>query len=79
MKATFKQVQDAAKRFLNKADELNELVSAYIDGSHDPKAEKAYLEVRRLDADFIRLINSYYDEGWKPGLNYELAESVLYE
>ncbi|WP_415959236.1 hypothetical protein [Paraprevotella xylaniphila] len=78
MKATFKQVQEAAKIFLDKADELNELVSAYIDGSNDPKAEKAYFEVRELDADFIRLINSYYHEGWKPGLNYELAESVIY-
>ena len=35
--ATRKEMQMRAKAFLRKADELNELVSAYIDGSQKQK------------------------------------------
>ena len=75
---TIEQLKESAKKFLEIADELNEKVSAYFDGSDSKEAEKAYWEVREADKTFIDNLNSYYPgNGYKYGLNYELAESFL--
>lgn len=73
----FKYLQRLAKRFLNAADELHEKVSNYIDGSNDAEDEEAYNTIKELEADFLKLYNNYYDDNITPGLNYEVAESVL--
>lgn len=70
-------VKAAAAEFLKIADELNEMVSAYIDGSDSKDAETAYLKVREADRKFIDAANAFYGEGWTYGLNYELAESFI--
>lgn len=74
---TIEKVKAAAKEFLSIADELNEKVSAYIDGSDSKDAEEAYRMVREADRKFIDAANAYYGEGWTYGLNYELAESFI--
>lgn len=74
---TLENVKAAAIEFLNIADELNEKVSAYIDGSNDKDAEDAYWTVREADKKFIDAANSLYDEGWTYGLNYDLAELFI--
>lgn len=77
IKSTLEQVREYAERFLKVADELEELVSAYIDGSDDSKCEMAYIEVKNAEAEFLTYYNAYYDDNIKPALNYEVAESVL--
>lgn len=75
---TIEQLKESAKRFLEIADELNEKVSAYINGSNKKDVEQAYWTVREADKKFIDNLNSYYPgEGYEYGLNYELAESFL--
>lgn len=75
---TIEQLKESAKRFLEIADELNEKVSAYINGSNKKDAEQAYWTVREADKKFIDNLNLYYPgEGYEYGLNYELAESFL--
>ena len=73
----FKELQRLAKRFLNAADELHEKVSNYIDGSNDAEDEEAYNAIKEFETDFLKLYNNYYDDNITPGLNYEVAESVL--
>ena len=72
-----KEMQRLAKRFLNIADKLNEKVSNYLDGSDSYVDYKAYTEVKNAEADFLAIYNQIYEEGVKPALNYEIAESVL--
>lgn len=72
-----KEMQRLAKRFLNIADKLNEKVSNYLDGSDSYEDYKAYIEVKNAEADFLAIYNQIYEEGIKPDLNYEIAESVL--
>ena len=75
---TLETLKVSAKNFLAIADEKNVLVSAYIDGSDSKEAEEAYWAVREADKKFIDNLNSYYPgEGYKYGLNYELAESFI--
>lgn len=75
---TLETLKASAKNFLAIADEKNVLVSAYIDGSDSKEAEEAYWAVREADKKFIDNLNSYYPgEGYKYGLNYELAESFI--
>lgn len=76
--ATRSAMIDAARAFLVLADELNEEVSAYIDGSNKPEAEAAYIAVKESEANFLKYYCAYWDEPrLYPCLNYELAESVL--
>ena len=70
-------IKSLAAKFLAIADELNEKVSAYIDGSNAREAEDAYYKVLEAEREFTNAANAYYGEGWKPCLNYELAESFL--
>lgn len=77
MKANLEQVKEAARNFLAIADELNEKVSRYFDGSINKDDEKAYWKVREADKNFIDKLNSYYDDSYQYGLNYELAESFV--
>lgn len=77
MKATIEQVRSAAKNFLAVADELNEKVSRWINGSIDKEDENAYWRVREEDKKFVDAVNSCYDEAYTYGLNYELAESFI--
>lgn len=72
---TLENVKTLAKSFLAIADELNEKVSAYFDGSDKKEDENAYWKVREADKNFIDAVNEYYDDNYKYGLNYELAES----
>lgn len=72
-----KEMQRLAKRFLNIADKLNEKVSNYLYGSDSYVDYKAYTEVKNAEADFLAIYNQIYEEGIKPALNYEIAESVL--
>ena len=72
-----KEMQRLAKRFLNIADKLNEKVSNYLDGSGSYEDYKAYTEVKNAEADFPAIYNQIYEEGIKPALNYEIAESIL--
>lgn len=75
---TKEELKKAAQSFLNIADELNEKVSRYFDGSDKKEDEDAYWTVREADKKFIDALNSYYPgEGYEYGLNYELAESCL--
>ena len=75
--ATLENVKELAKSFLAIADELNEKVSAYIDGSDKDEDANAYWIVREADKKFIDAVNEYYEESYKCGLNYELAESFI--
>lgn len=76
--ATLFDIKRAAEEFLNLADELNERVSAYIDGSTKKADEEAYWKAREADKKFVDMVNSAYEENWTYGLNYELAESFIY-
>lgn len=61
-------------------NELNEEVSAFIDGSNDPKAESAYIAVKDKEDNFIKYFSAYWGEPKRcPCLDYELAESTLPE
>lgn len=74
----YESMKSAAKYFLDMADELNEQVSAFIDGSDAPDAENAYVAVINAERIFCELYGEYYQEpAPRPSLNYELAESVL--
>lgn len=74
----YESMKSAAINFLNIADELNEQVSAFIDGSSDPEAENAYIAVIDAEIQFCKLYGKYYCEPMpQPSLNYELAESCL--
>lgn len=77
MNANLEQVKEAARNFLAIADELNENVSRYLDGSINKDDKKAYWKVREADKTFIDVLNSYYDDSYEYGLNYELAESFV--
>ncbi len=78
--ATRSAMIDAARAFLVLADELNEQVSAYIDGSDKPEADAAYNAVKDAEAVFLRCYCAYWDEPRRrPCLGYELAESSLPE
>ncbi len=77
MKANLNQVKEAAKKFIEIADELNEKVSRYFNGSESKDDENAYWAVREADKKFIDALNSYYEESYEYGLNYELAESFI--
>lgn len=74
---TKERLQELARQFLDKADKLNELVSAYLDGSNEKNAVRAYCTVREYDKRFIDALNEYWNEHWQYGLNYELAEWTL--
>ena len=78
MNAEFTNLQTLAIKFLAIADELNEKVSAYFDGSDSKEDEEAYWTVREADKNFTDAYNKYYDDRVRYGLNYELAESVIY-
>lgn len=71
------KTKELAARFLEIADELNEAVSRYIDGSNDPADARAYQIVRDADRAFIDAIREDYGERYEYGLNYELAESFI--
>lgn len=71
-------IKSLAAKFLAIADELNEKVSAYLNGSTAKEAEEAYEKVIATEVEFTKAANAYYGESWKPCLNYELAESFLY-
>lgn len=73
--ATLENVKELAKSFLAIADELNEKVSAYFDGSDKAEDANAYWTVREADKKFVDAVNEYYEDSYKYGLNYELAES----
>lgn len=78
--ATRAAMIDAARAFLVLADELNEEVSAYIDGSDTPEAEAAYNAVKDAEAVFLKYYCAYWGEPRRrPCLGYELAESSLPE
>lgn len=78
--ATRAAMIDAARAFLVLADNLNEEVSAYIDGSNNPEAETAYIAVKDAEAVFLRYYCAYWDEPRRrPCLGYELSESSLPE
>ena len=73
----FIEVQKRAEQFLKIADELHDLVSAYIDGSYEKAAEDAHEKVMENERYFLDAYNEYYDENNDACLNYELAEYVL--
>lgn len=78
--ATRAAMIDAARAFLVLADELNEEVSAYVDGSSKPEAEAAYIAVKESEAKFLKYYCAYWDEPKRrPCLGYELAEFTLPE
>lgn len=74
---TIETLRTLAANFLALADELNEKVSAYIDGSNAKEDEDAYWAVREADKKFVDAMNDYEGEHYEYGLNYELAESYL--
>lgn len=75
---TIETIRTLAANFLALADELNEKVSAYINGSNAKEDEDAYWAVREADKKFVDAMNDYYEgERYEYGLNYELAESYL--
>ncbi len=71
------KVARLAKNFLSLADELNEKVSRYFDGSNASEDVRAYEMVREADRKFVDGLNDLWDEHYQYGLNYELAESFL--
>lgn len=79
--ATLEQVRAKATEFLAIADELNEKVSAYIDGSDASEDENAYIKVKELSIEFGKIYCEYYDEPFcndlREGFNYELAEAII--
>ena len=71
-------LKEAARNFLKVADELNELVSAYLDGDDSRESEDAYLKVLDAERPFCKLWGECWGEpAPRPSLNYELAESIL--
>ena len=76
-KTDITELKRLAKTFLDTADQLNEMVSNYFDGSSDEEDEKAYNTVIASERIFLKAYNEYYNETIKIGLNYELAESLI--
>lgn len=72
------KVARLAKKFLSIADELNEKVSRYFDGSNASEDVRAYEMVREADKKFVDALNELWGERYRYGLNYELAEYFLY-
>lgn len=72
------KVARLAKKFLSIADELNEKVSRYFDGSNASEDVRAYEMVREADKKFVDALNELWGERYQYGLNYELAECFLY-
>lgn len=72
------KVARLAKKFLSIADELNEKVSRYFDGSNASEDVRAYEIVREADKKFVDALNELWGERYQYGLNYELAECFLY-
>ena len=77
MKPTIEQLKTTAAAFLQIADELNEQVSDYINGSNLPENIEAYHTVKDYEIRFLDVYNAYWGENHHPALNYELAESCL--
>lgn len=73
---TIETLRTLAENFLTLADELNDKVTAYINGSNAKEDADAYWAVREADKTFTRAYNSYFEENNEPCLNYELAQSV---
>lgn len=72
------EVKEAARAFLKTADELNERVSNYLNGSDNQDDVDAYNKVKRLNGIFLNLYCEYWGEPKKePELDYELAEFML--
>lgn len=73
------EVQTLAEKFLTIADELNEKVTNYINGSNNSEDFLAYQTVRALNKEFTDALNAFYgcNDYDTKGLNYELAESIL--
>lgn len=73
------EVQKLAEKFLTIADELNEKVTNYINGSNNSEDIAAYYTVKKASNEFTFAINSYYgcNEYSTEGFNYEVAESIL--
>lgn len=74
---TLEKVQELARVFLEVADENNEFVSNYIDGSNNETDRLAYEFTIDAEKDFVKAYNEYYGEKYEPCLNYELADSVF--
>lgn len=74
---TIETLRTLAANFLALADELNEKVSAYINGSNAKEDAAAYWTLREADKKFVDAMNDYEGERYEYGLNYELAESYL--
>lgn len=79
--AEYQNVRTLAEIFLSTADELNEKVSAYIDGSDKIEDENAYRKVKELSIEFGKAYCKYwgepFDHSLREGFNYEIAESFL--
>lgn len=74
---TYEIVQKLAKTFLSFAEDLNEEVSAYLDGSCMTHHIEAYDLVKSLEREFVKAYDEYYGESHEACLDYELAYSVL--
>ena len=76
--ASRKVVQGLAKNFLDTADKLESKVSAYINGSTKASDAAAYDKVIKANAEFNKAYSKYWGEPYrKPGLDYDLADSML--
>lgn len=73
----YENVVRLAKEFLDVADELQEKVSNYINGSNGEEDVMAYNVVRKADRAFVKAYNAYWGENHEEGLNYDLATSVV--
>jgi len=75
---TREKVQEVAKAFLSTADELNEGVSNYLNGSDEKRDTEAYNKVKELNRVFLQYYCEYCGEPMmKPNLDYELAEQFV--
>ena len=71
------KVQTLAEKFLTLADELNEKVSNYFNGSNAPEDVKAYRDVKESYKEFAIEAGRLHGENYGEELNYELAESFI--
>lgn len=75
---TLEEVKELAQSFLEVADEFNEQVSAYLNGSNKKEDEDAYWGVLEANRIFNVAYTTYWSEPMiQPHLDYELAESML--
>lgn len=78
---TIEELQKMAADFLKLADDVNEMVSAYIDGSDKKEDEDAYNKVSEASVKFGKAWCEYWDEPFdhrlRDGFNYEIAEYIL--